>query len=74
MPFYEYKCAKCDEIVEFRSSFEKKQEMVASLKCENCGSTEFVQVFNGLAFSGSKIEKSTPPTAGGCCPGGMCNI
>ncbi len=74
MPFYEYKCTECDEVSEFRSSFEKKQEMVSSLKCESCGSTEFVQVFSGIALSGSKSETTAPPQTGGCCAGGRCNF
>lgn len=73
MPLYEYKCADCGEIIEFRSSYGNKQEIVSSLECEICGSKEFTQVFSGIALTSSKDEPSTPP-AGGCCSGGMCNI
>lgn len=73
MPFYEYKCAECGEIIEFRSSYEKKHEMVSSLKCENCESKEFTQVFSGMALTGSKNDP-TPPPSGGCCSGGMCGL
>jgi len=74
MPLYEYKCADCGEVIEFRSSYDKKEEMVSSLKCENCGSKEFTQVFSGMALTGSKSGSSTPPPTGGCCSGGMCGL
>lgn len=74
MPLYEYKCVDCGEIIEFRSSYDKKQEMVSSLQCENCASKEFTQVFSGIALTDSKSESSTPPSTGGCCSGGMCGL
>ena len=73
MPLYEYRCTDCDEVIEFRSSFDKKQEMVSSLKCERCGSKKFSQVFSGIALTGSKSDP-TSPSSGGCCSGGMCGL
>jgi putative FmdB family regulatory protein len=73
MPLYEYKCAECGEVIEFRSSYDKKEEMVSSLKCESCGSKKFTQVFSGMAITGSKGEP-TPPSGGSYCSGGMCGL
>lgn len=73
MPLYEYKCADCGEVMEFRSSYDKKEEMVSSLKCDSCGSKEFTQVFSGMALTGSKSDPA-PPSGGSCCSGGMCGL
>lgn len=73
MPLYEYKCTDCGEIIEFRSTYEKKGEIVSSLKCEKCDSKEFTQVFSGISLTGAKSEPSAPST-GSCCAGGMCNF
>jgi len=73
MPLYEYKCTECGDVIEFRSSYDKKEEMGSSLKCDSCGSNKFTQVFSGMALTGSKSDP-TPPQSGGCCSGGMCGI
>lgn len=75
MPLYEYQCKNCGKVVEFRSSMDQKQEMISSLKCNSCGSTDFQQVFGGIALThGSGGTTTPPPSSGGCCPGGMCNM
>lgn len=76
MPLYEYRCKECEAVTEFRASMEKKEEMLSSLKCETCGSSNFTQVFGGVALTGSKSggQSSEPPPSGSCCPGGMCGL
>ena len=75
MPLYEYKCRKCSQIIEFRASMEKKVEMAESLRCDACGTNDFVQVFSGIAVTGeSKSRSAAPPQPGSCCAGGMCNL
>ncbi len=76
MPLYEYRCKECSNIIEFRSSMDKKEEMVNSLKCKNCGSTNFAQVFGGVALTGIKNDNSDQnlPPGGSCCPGGACGL
>ncbi|MCC5942589.1 MAG: hypothetical protein JJU37_13700 [Balneolaceae bacterium] len=74
MPFYEYRCEDCGNIIEFRSSMDKKEEMAASLVCDSCESKNFAQVFSGIALTGSSSTKQEAPPTGGCCAGGMCGI
>ncbi len=76
MPLYEYRCKDCGEIVEFRSSMDKKPEMASALQCKSCKSRNFVQVFGGIALTGESKGSASPPpqSGGGCCPGGMCNL
>ncbi|MFO8028385.1 MAG: zinc ribbon domain-containing protein [Cyclonatronaceae bacterium] len=76
MPLYEYRCRDCGEVVEFRSSMDRKQEMAAALRCESCGSDQLTQVFGGIALTGESKSggSNPPPPSGGGCPGGMCNL
>jgi len=76
MPFYEYRCEECGQVKEFRSSMEKKEEMASTLVCDVCGESKLTQVFSGIALTGSTSNRpdNPPPTAGGCCAGGMCHI
>ena len=75
MPLYEYRCKSCGNAEEFRTSMDKKQEMVSSLICNSCGSTDFQQVFSGIALTQSSGSSAVPPSSsGGCCSGGMCNL
>ncbi len=76
MPLYEYRCKECGELIEFRASMDKKEEMLESLKCEQCGSSNFAQVFGGVALTGTKSEGSGGdlPPGGFSCPGGACGL
>jgi len=69
MPTYEYKCQKCEHIMEIRHSMSETAEFL-KLKCENCDSSMLQKLISTpFVMTSSKHSSSS-----GSCPTGTCPL
>jgi len=68
MPIYEYKCQKCEHIMEVRHSISETADSL-KLKCENCSSSELEKL-----ISTPFVMTSNKHSSSGSCPTGTCPL
>jgi len=68
MPTYEYKCQKCEHIMEVRHSMSETADSL-KLKCENCSSSEVKKL-----ISTPFVMTSNKRSSSGSCPTGTCPL
>lgn len=70
MPFYDLKCAKCNEEFNVKASISERENKL--IECPRCGSKELDPVFKNVNII--KSRNSDAPrcpnidACGGCCP------
>ena len=52
MPYYDYRCTKCEEVFTVKMSFEEYGKK--KVKCPKCGSTKVERVYVAVAAKTSK--------------------
>ncbi|MCC7494821.1 MAG: zinc ribbon domain-containing protein [Fimbriimonadaceae bacterium] len=71
MPFFEYKCAGCEQVF---TLLQKRDAERSGHECPECGSHETERVFStfAAAVAGPKSSSSAPAAAGHGCGAGCC--
>ena len=64
MPLYEYRCAKCEHVIQVL----EKAHANGRHTCEKCGSRRMEKLISGFSVGASS------PSSGGSCPTGTCPL
>jgi len=74
MPFYEYRCTKCDAVFDALLSMSRREEEERELTCPQCGARNPRRLISTFATSSSSASSRSPgcstPTGQGCSSGG----